>query len=479
MATAPKYKPEIPPLELENDSSRGQALSLAGDGANDSQRHILKRPIVATTRKNIITMMQQVMEENGARGGLIQVTTAKEAKDALALHPQSLLFVDWQLGTDISVQILSAGRAGESLNLRPILLLITNVTAESAATAMEYAVSKVIAGQLTAPALLEQIENVKKSQENDVKIDSQLRKVAEARRAGETNAATQMISALYELYANDLRVAVEYASFLIDTDQWKEAESILQPLSTREPPYLRALSAYSRCLLKRGLGGEAESTLKKAKLINPYDVDRLIELGDVLLMNGKTREAQENFSEALQVDRGNKDARIGKATCNLLQDEINSALQLMHEVASPRELASVFNTAGIMAARDKKFQHAVKLYETATKLVDKNPWLVARLAYNEGLAFNKWDKPEEARKQFERAAKADPEFKKALRNAFSGMSGSQEDSIEVAEETIAVGTQDRRDSISSNKALSSEPKSMMDDIGDFGFDIEDKSSYED
>lgn len=474
MAVALKLKPETPSVEKQSDA-RDTDASGSGNDAKESTRHILKRPIVATSRKNVITMTQQVMEEMGIRGGLVQVTGLKDAKEALESYPQSLLFVDWQLGPDVAVGILGAGRDGESLNLRPILLLIPNVTTESAATAMEYAVTKVIAGQLTAPALFEQVEALKKNQDNDAKINQQLRKVADARRAGEMALATQMISSLYELNSNDMRVAVEYASFLIDTEAWSEAELILKPLTNREPPYLRALSAYGRCLLKRGLNDQAEQTLKKAKLINPYDVDRLLELGDVLLMNGKTQEAQENFSEALEMDRSNKDAKMGKATCNLLQDEINSALQLMQEVASPRELASVFNTAGIIATRDKKFQHAIKLYETAVKLVNKSPWLVARLAYNEGLAFNKWEKPEEARKQFERAAKADPEFKKAVRSGFqSGAEGATNDSCEVTEETIQVGTQDRRDSLSSKETLSSEPKSLMDDMGDFGVELDEK-----
>lgn len=473
MAAAPKLKPETPSVENDPHSD----ASSSGGGPKEAPRHILKRPIVATNRKNVVTMMQQAMEESGVRGGLSQVTSVRDAKEALAAQPQSLLFVDWQLGPDVAVGILGAGRAGESLNLRPILLLINSVTTESAATAMEYAVTKIIAGQLTAPSLLEQIEYIKKNQENDAKINQQLRLVADARRAGDMESATQMISSLYEMNANDMRVAVEYSGFLIDTEQWQEAEAILKPISNREPPYLRALSAYSRCLLRRGQASEAEQTLKKAKLINPYDVDRLIELGDVLLMNGKTQEAQENFSEALQMDRSNKDAKVGKATCSLLQDEINSALQLMHEVVSPRELASVFNTAGIIATRDKKFQHAVKLYETAVRLVDKNPWLVARLAYNEGLAYNKWEKPEEARKQFERAAKADPEFKKAVRTGVQiGVEEAADDSLEGSEESFVVRTQDRRDALTSNKAPSSEPKSMMDDIGDFGFEIEEKSS---
>lgn len=469
MATAAKIVPEA--AETEQDSAVADKSQNVG---KDAPRHILKRPIVATNRKIVGTLMQQVMEEMGAKGGQSQVTTAKEAAESLAAQPQSLLFVDWQLGPEIAVQILKEGRNGESLNLRPIVLLIPNVTTELVAIAMEYAVTKVIAGQLTAPALQEQVEQIKKTQENDSTINQQLRKVSDALKAGSKDDAHQMISSLHELNPNDQRVSVEYATYLIEDGKWRDAEAILKPLCTREPPYLRALSAYSRCLLKRGSVNEAETLLKKAKLINPFDVGRLIELGDVLLQNGKTQEAHQNFSEALQMDRGNKDAKMGKATCSLIQDDINSALHLLHEVVTPRELASVFNTSAIMATRDKRFEHAVKLYETATKLVESVPWLIARLSYNQGLAFNKWDKPEEARKHFERAAKADPEFKKAVRSATNtGVAANDDkhDQLEGAEETIVSSPLMRTDKPEPSKTLSSEPKSMMDEIDDFGIDL--------
>lgn len=478
MTAATKLTPVVLTEEKVQDSSTGSDRSKLGEA--DPPRHILKRPIVATSRKNVITMMQQVMEELGVKGGLSHVTTVREALEVLRDQPQSFLFVDWQLGPDVAVQILKAGRDGEALNLRPVLLLIPNVTAESAATAMEYCVSKVVAGQLTAPGLLEQVEQIRKIQEGDSIINQQLQRLADARRLGDKDLAGEMITTLHELHPNDLRITVEFTEHLIQEERWLQAEKLLQPLCVRDVPYLRALSAYSRCLLKRGARMEAEAVLKKAKLINPFDVERLIELGNVLLINEKVSEAHQNYSDAMKLDRANQEARVGKATCNLLQDEINSALTLLQEKTSPRELASIFNTAAIMASRGDKFEHAVKLYETATRLVEANPWLIARLAYNQGLAFNKWNKPEAARKMFEKAAKADPQFKKAVKHGLSiapAVSESKTDEMEGAEETIFVGTQERRDNIGPRVSdCESEPKSMMDEIEDFGLDSSTLSS---
>lgn len=443
-------------------------------------KHILKRPIVATSRKNVITLMHQVMEEMGATGSLIQVESLTAATEALNSKPDSLLFVDWNLGADVAVPILKAGRGDDTLNLRPVLLLMPNVTSESVSTAMEYCVTKVFAGQLTAPSLKEQIEQIKKIQEIDRPISKQLHKLAEARKTNDREAVAELISSLHAQFPSDLRITVEYAECLIEAEQWVQAEVLLHPLWNREPPYLRALSAYSRCLLKKGSNGDAESVLKKAKLINPNDVDRLIELGDVLLMNGKVEEAQQNFSEAMQRDKSNKDAKFGKAKCRLLQDDVNNALHLIQEVASPRELASVFNTAAVMASRDKKFEHAIKLYETAARLVAEDPWLQARLAFNQGLAFFKWEKPEDALKQFEQAAKIDPSFKKAVRTAvvFGRDRGQTApiESLEGHEESIGV---DRRKNIDRTVAHTDQTAAMMDEIDSFGAAADTSDSFED
>lgn len=379
-------------------------------------RHILKKPIVASTRKGVINIIQQVMEELAAKSVMIQIENAVDAKDALTEQPRSLLFVDWNLGPDVAVQILKQGRSeANGLNLRPILLLIPNVTSEIAAIAMEYSVTKIFAGQITAPSLKEQIGQVRQMIDADQAIADQLESVAEARKSGDKSRVDQILSSLYEQYPNDLRLLVEYAEHLIETNQWVRAEVLLHPLWSREPPYIRALSAYSRCLIKKGSLSDAEGVLKRAKVINPYNVDRLISLGEVLLMSGKAQEAQVNFSEALQFDRGNKDAKAGKAKCQLLQNDINDALNLVKEIATPRELASIFNMAAVIASRDQKYEHSVKLYQTAISLVASDPWLVARLAFNQGLAFHKWDKPQEAREQFDLATKLDPSYAKASR----------------------------------------------------------------
>ena len=406
-------------------------------------RHILKKPVVASTRKSVINIIQQVMDELAAKSVMVQVENAGDAKSALTDQPRSLLFVDWNLGPDVAVQILKEGRGEtDSLNLRPILLLIPNVTSEIAAIAMEYSVTKIFAGQMTATGLKEQIGQVRQVMEADQAIVDQLASIAEARNSGDKSLVDNIFSNLYEQYPNDLRLIVEYAEHLIETNQWMRAEVLLHPLWNREPPYLRALSAYSRCLVKKGSLSDAEGVLKRAKVINPYNVDRLISLGDVLLMSGKAQEAQDNFSEALQIDRSNKEAKAGKAKCQLLQDDINDALNLIKDIATPRELASIFNMAAVIASRGQKYEHSVKLYQTAIGLVGSDSWLAARLAFNQGLAFHKWDKPQEAREQFDLATKLDPAYAKASRVTaamnHAKAANAEVDELQDSEESIVV-----------------------------------------
>ena len=66
--------------------------------------------------------------------------------------------------------------------------------------------------------------------------------------------------------------------------------------------------------------------------------------------------------------------------------------------------------------RSGRFEEGLKLYHTALTQVVRKPDVLARVVFNMGLGFLKWEKPEFAVKAFKRAASLDPKFEKAAHN---------------------------------------------------------------
>ena len=73
------------------------------------------------------------------------------------------------------------------------------------------------------------------------------------------------------------------------------------------------------------------------------------------------------FEEILRLAPELKQAKKGQAKSQLLAGEINEGLNLIRSSLNPREIASVFNTAAIIAIRNGKYPEGLVIYKVAAK----------------------------------------------------------------------------------------------------------------
>jgi tetratricopeptide (TPR) repeat protein len=152
-------------------------------------------------------------------------------------------------------------------------------------------------------------------------------------------------------------------------------------------------------------------------MINPYNVDRLVELGQAFMQIGEIDQAKTEFEEALSLDKKNKSALSGKSQTFLIDNEINEALNLMNEIGSVREKASIFNSSAIICVRQKRFEAAQTLYDTAMSFLTQFKTTQAKMYYNQGLLYFKWGKKFEAFENFKLAVEKDGDYENAKFNA--------------------------------------------------------------
>lgn len=325
--------------------------------------------------------------------------------------------IDLERGVIPCIKLLKDESKIENRHSRPSLLFALEISDHVVEMATEYMVTQVHSGPLSEGSVKMTLEELVQEVDSISDIQEQLSQVSIAREQDEWEDAMEILEDLRKSNPDNLRVATEIAENLMHFDKWKEAYEVLEPILSAGGKDPRMMNMIGRCLLKLNKPEEASKVMGAAHLLNPYNVDRLLELGHLYLDLDKTKEAREKFEEAMDLEPDNKEAGKAVAQSCLLDGEINEGLKLLRQVANKRELASVFNTAGILCVRKKQIDKAIALYDAAIKALEGDERVRAKLYFNAGVAHFRTGKDKIALGFFERAIQADSSMTKARHNA--------------------------------------------------------------
>lgn len=346
----------------------------------------------------------------------IEVKTLEACIEALVLNQNNLFILDISIGTEKVNQILTASKAHFAVEIRPILLFINDLSDSSLALAAEYNISQIHAGEPQQETIGICIKQLIREETSTQHLRDILLKVSTARNRGDWAIVTPLLQRELAKNPNDERLALELSENYIHERNWQKAGQLLEPYLQLNPPMIRALNLKARCLMHDGKFDEAATCMEKAKLLNPHNVDRLIEFGHVLISADRIGEAREQFEEASELDSGNMESARGVGQCMLMQGEINDALDFLKSISGPRELASVFNSAAVMSVHNGHFEKGMQLYQKAFSVIGNDEKIAARLMFNMGLGYKKNDLLKKAMLCFEKSAKMDPEYEKAVQH---------------------------------------------------------------
>jgi tetratricopeptide (TPR) repeat protein len=376
----------------------------------------IKAAILFVARATLRPALRQELKAAGI-GEVLAPETLEACVAGLVHHDRALLVVDWDHGLETVNLVLKAAQGAFNVDTRPIFLLAPATSAEVVATGAEYGVARLHTGEVTKSALSEHLQALLDEESDDTGLRHELTRIADARRRGDWLAAGTLLAALQARFPDHRRVNCELVENLIHEEKWEQAAAIVDALSVTDGNNLRVRHLKARCLMKQGRFDAAANLLQECQLVNPFHVERLIDLGNALLQAARYGEARQSFDEALRLEQKSAAARQGQLQCRLVQGDVNDALKLMRELSGPRELAAVFNNAAILAIRHGRFEQGQSLYHTAIGTLGERERLTARLIFNLGLAYHKQGKGEEALSSFERACRIDPTFAAARTNA--------------------------------------------------------------
>lgn len=368
--------------------------------------------IVLTPRSDLREAVELECKELGVEAPRF-ADDREQCISLLASERDTPLIIDWEVGANDCNAILGADRRSFKVETRPIFVVTSQYSTEIFAIAVDYAVSQMHAGPISRLAIKECLSGLFNEDDETRELRAVLVKVAECRQRNEWSEASTLIEKQLTEMPQQQRLVFELAEQKIHDMHWDEVATLLQPLIDKDPPDIRALHLYGRALMRQGNFDQAIQYLYKAKIINPLNVDRLIDLGNAFLSNNQVEEALIEFKSAKEIDPNNKDATIGESKCLLMDGEINEALLLLKSVSGPREIASIFNTAAVLSMRRTDFEKGMSLYRSALAALGEDKMIAARLHYNIGLGFRRWQKLELAAKHLKRSLELDSGFDKA------------------------------------------------------------------
>jgi len=368
--------------------------------------------IIFTARKDLAKMATDHLKIKGV-SSIFDYSQVEETQDALASYQKALLIIDWQIGAEEVVKVLAFNRKRHPDELRPILLVTDGITDQIVVTAAEYSVTQIFAEELTFKNLGARLTSLimVEALPNDIK--KVLSQVAEARKVEDWKQSLALLQKSLAKHPTNQRLKCEAAESLLYMDDYENALKILEPFKSGKPPYLRGQHMLSRCLLKLGKAEEAQQILSATMLFNPYDTDRIVDLGRALFQLERYQDASAQFDAALKIDGNHQGARLGQSQCKLLDGDVNEALIILKEISSPVEMASVFNTCAVITMRNGKHEAGMGLYRTALKAIGSNSVLQARLFFNMGIGYRRQNQKEKAKACYDNAIKLDPTFVKA------------------------------------------------------------------
>lgn len=376
----------------------------------------LVEAVLFVNRASIRPLLRQELKNAGIVT-IHNVENEEACAEEMARHPEALLILDWDHPPATVNAALRHAKGHFGIDTRPILLIATELSVQIISTAAEYYVSRVHGGEVSRGSIQEHLDFLVDQESNESGLRASLMRVADARRRDDWKSASQLLIEMNRRFPDDRRITCELAENFIHENKWNEASAIVDLLSATSNNNLRVQHLKARCLMKRGAFDEAAELLREARIVNPFNVDRLVDLGKAYMQIDRVKDAMHAFEDVLALEPGHIEARNGQLQCKLLDGDVNDALDLMRQMSTPRELAALFNNAAILSIRHGRFEQGMSLYHTAIGALGDTDDLVSRLFYNLGLAYHKQGKSPESLTCFERALRIDRKFDKARHNA--------------------------------------------------------------
>lgn len=383
----------------------------------DNSQYDIKEALVLTTRmdlRDVIRRELKAMQFKDVKMFWDKLEFLQSLKD----NPGKLYIIHADENDKTIRDVFEIVKAENLVEFGPYILIARVANNLVVGLGLEFEVARVIQGDLVPDDFRAEIADVLDGESEQMSLRAIMSNIREARDDENWDKSRQILEACSNSNPDNLRIRIELALNLYHQELYTETMNLIEKDAKSEKGNPRIKHLYARCALKCDPPKfeEALDVMQEANLINPYNVDRLIHIGDTLLNLNRYSEAKGSFEQAHELDPDSSGAIAGNGKCLLLTGDVNEGIALLKGAMNLKEMISVFNTAAIFSIKKKCHDKAMNLYDKALELAEDNKILKSKIHFNKSLGYRRSNKIDEAVDQLKESIKEDPNYEKAIRN---------------------------------------------------------------
>ncbi len=314
----------------------------------------------------------------------------------------SIVIMEWNLAKTSGIALFNRIRRSERTALTPVFVITSNLNKQDFALLSEFPCSVFAGKPVSRPEFDNQVKAVMEEfdsyRTNLELIENLLDSIKY-----DPVASEKIMDKLWGKLPNPVPVAIMAAKLMRENSLLDLAERVLRNCLERSHKMIPIVTELGKVLHLQGKLQEATRVLHHAQSFSPRSVDRLMLLGEIHLQQTEPEKAREYFASIMEIDPRDKKARLGEMTATNLAEHISGSGRSDKLTGS---FASMLNILAINLVRNKRHADGIKQYEAAMSFAS-NDSIAAKVAFNIGMGFLRWSKPEKAMTWFLKAASVD------------------------------------------------------------------------
>ncbi len=326
---------------------------------------------------------------------------------AIELNP-TVIILDWKLPEINGLGLLNRFRQDERFSNTPIIIVSGYLNREDFRLFEDFPLVAQMAKPFQVQLFQWKVKEIIKEADWMKKNITRLKNVLSFLEENKEGA----LKTFYELVDGSPKENMFYimaAKVLFQNKQLDEAEDLLKKTLERDPESLSAMTLLGKIYLIQKKFSESSKILKQAITISPQNLERLCLMGDVSLNMLETDKAKKYFMQAAALDSQNEKALSGMK----LTQNIDKYLSRSSITEIPQSFAGLLNAIGISMVKSNQHAEGMNHYQSAM-LHCEDEMSKAKLAFNLGLGFLRWKKPDQALGWFSKSIElSDGKFDKA------------------------------------------------------------------
>lgn len=338
------------------------------------------------------------------RMGIPQVVLKEDGESglqALAEERFDLIVLDWKLPKLSGLAFFNRIRRRPEYRMTPILVVSGFLEKNDFRLLQEFPATGLMEKPFTVVLFQNRVEELAKESvwygQNVALVDSVLSAVKE-----DGKKAEQLLKQVLKSAPNPVPLAVLAARRLIKHGMLKPAQSILEGILKVDDQCVIAMNELGKVLHIQGDHKHALDALRLANKLSPQNLERLCLLGEVGLNLRDPEGARAYFEKALAIDPEDAKAQSGVVIADNMEE-----MQDADPMRVPRSFASLLNTIGITLVRNGQFAKGIDQYRNAFAFLHSRDD-AARIAFNLGLGYLRWGRPNEALPWFQKSESIAP-----------------------------------------------------------------------